>query len=117
MTTKKKIVLAIIFIVSLIASNLIGGFIGFNKGFEAGLFVEGLSVIPTISTLKNLREGKTKWPIKHLETKLDWQVYNVGTYKNSNDSIYNIHKYDSDINSTKLASTSMKHAIKSFSCR
>jgi len=30
-TKKKKIAITIIFIISLIASNLIGGFIGFNK--------------------------------------------------------------------------------------
>jgi hypothetical protein len=108
----KKIAIIIIFIVLLIASNLIGGFIAFDKGFEAGLYMEGLNVSPTVAMLERLREGKTEWPIKMLETKLDWQIYNAATFKNSNDSIYNFNKYGSQINSKTLGTAQMKQAKK-----
>ena len=108
----KKITIIIIFIVLLIASNLIGGFIAFDKGFEAGLYIEGLNVSPTVAMLKRLREGRTEWPIKMLETKLDWQIYNVGTLKNSNDSIYNIHKYISKSDVQNLGAPQMIQANK-----
>lgn len=112
MTTKKKIVLTLIFIVLLIASNLIGGIIGFNAGFEAGLYLDGLDIMTTISNLNNLRADKTDWPIKFLEMELDWKIYNAGTSKNSYNSIYNILKYDSELNATRHETEAMKQAIK-----
>lgn len=110
--TNKRIIIFIIVVLSIIVSNLIGGFIGFDKGYEARLFHEGMDVIQTVSMLERLQDGKTEYPIKMLETKLDWQIYNFGSYKSSIDSIYNFNKYNSDIDEKELAGKTMIHAIK-----
>ena len=109
---KKKIAVGLIFVVLLVASNLIGGFIGFGKGYEAKMFHEGMDVIPTITMLEKLRDGKTDFPIQMLETKLDWQIYNLDSTKESIDSIYNPNKYWDHRDHHDLANKMMKYAIK-----
>jgi hypothetical protein len=110
MTKKRKITLAVIFIVLLSASNLIGGFIGFDKGYEARIFHEGLEVIPMIAMLEKLREGKSEFPIKMLEVRLDWQIYNLENNRQSIESIYNSNKYWNRYNEAELATKMMGHA-------
>jgi hypothetical protein len=87
MNKKKIIVIAVIFVLLLIASNLLGGIMGFEKGFKAGLYLDGLNKCITTSMLQQLRKGKTELPIKYMEAKLDMQIYNIDTYKTDNESI------------------------------
>jgi hypothetical protein len=110
----KKILFAVIFIILLIASNLLGGFIGFEKGYETALYVESLSDIQmSIIMLKELHKDKTERSISVMESKLDQQIYFVGTYKDANDSIYNYHKYDgSAVDITEAEKGFMNRAIK-----
>ncbi|MGA2525950.1 MAG: hypothetical protein ABSF79_04960 [Smithellaceae bacterium] len=112
MNKKKIIVIAVIFVLLLIASNLLGGIIGFEKGFKAGLYLDGLNTYITTSMLQQLRKGKTELPIKYMEAKLDMQIYNIETYKTDNESIYNILKYPSVLDFEKQTIESMNIAIK-----
>ncbi len=104
MNKKKIIVVAVIFVLLLVASNLLGGIIGFEKGFKASLYLDGLDTYSTTAMLPQLRKGKTELPIKSLESKLDMQLYNIEKYKTDNESIYNILKYQSarDLKSKQL---------------
>jgi uncharacterized membrane protein YhiD involved in acid resistance len=112
MNKKKIIVVAVIFVLLLVASNLLGGIIGFEKGFKARLYLDGLDTYSTTAMLHQLRKGKTELPIKSLESKLDMQIYNIEKYKTDNESMYNILKYQSALDLEKQTIESMNVAIK-----
>lgn len=110
----KKILFAVIFIILLIASNLLGGFIGFEKGFESALYIESMGDMQlTIIMLKELHQNKTERTIRVMETNLDNQIFFIGTFKEANDSIYNFYKYNgSAIDLTEAEKGFMNRAIK-----
>lgn len=98
----KKIVFAFIIILLLIVSNLLGGYLGFQKGTEAALYIRDLGDIPmTVIMLKELHRGKTDRTIRVMESKLDQQIYTMDTCKSAYDSIYNIDRFDSSFNLTR----------------
>lgn len=109
MTTKnKKIINVVAVVVLIIVSNLIGGFIGFKKGYKARVYQEGLEAISTFVNLDYLRKGEIDPVVHLLEIKLDWQIYNIGSFEQAHESLYNLDKYSQDIDVKKLQASVME---------
>ena len=109
--TRKRFIVVIGFIFAIIVSNFIGGFIGFKKGYEARLYQEGLDAISNVMILNLLRDGKTDSATHMLEIKLDWQIFNVGSYEKAHGNLYNLDKYSPDIDIKKLENSVMKKVV------
>lgn len=112
MTTKnKKIIIVVVVLVAVVISNLIGGIIGFNKGYEARLYQEGLESISNIMNLNLIRKGKTESAIHSLEIKLDWQIYDIAAYEQAHYSLFNLERYSKDPDIKKLQTAIMEKVV------
>jgi len=107
--------LLIVFVILIFATIAFfaGGMIGFDKGFEAKSFYEGVDSIYTVLILRAIREGRDDQAISALETKLNGQIFNCGLFAKSRDSIFNFHRWiDSRQKLNKSVENLMREVVK-----
>jgi hypothetical protein len=90
---RRKLLVVFVILAFATISFFAGGIIGFDKGFEASCFFEGVDSFYTVLILRAVREGKDDQAISALETKLNGQIFNCGLFAESRDSIFNFHRW------------------------
>ena len=70
-----------------------GGIIGFDKGFEASRFFDGVDSYYTVLILRAVREGRDDEAISALETELNGQILQCGLFAESINSFFNFPRW------------------------
>jgi hypothetical protein len=108
-----NLIVVILIIIFSAAAFFAGGIIGFDKGFEAKSFYDGIDGYYTVTILRALREGKDDLAISKLELHLNTQIFQCGLFSESPDSIFNINRWtESYQKSTQSVKTLMQEVAK-----
>lgn len=88
--TRKKVILAGLWLFSVLLANYVGGVVGFIQGSTTELALSGSDALGTVTTLRLLRDGNVDQAILLLETQLDSEIARGVFGEHSYDSPYNV---------------------------
>jgi hypothetical protein len=71
---RKRVLVAAVWLVSLLAAHYVGGVIGFSQGYSTARGLSGHDAFISTTILRLLRQERTKDAIDFLEVKLDDQI-------------------------------------------
>lgn len=88
--TRKRILLFLLLLFLLAASNYAGGVMGFYQGYDTAMYFRDSDAFSTSLALGKLRMGDYKGASNLLETRLDLEIIQCGDTSESYKSPYNI---------------------------
>lgn len=88
--TRKRLFLAVLFIILMAAAHYSGGVLGFYQGYHASMVRRDSDAFATSRALINLRNQDYEGAVDLLETRLDSEIIQCDAAKESYRSPYNI---------------------------
>ncbi len=88
--SRANLIRAAVLACCILLSFLVGGVVGYGKGFQGCMFHQGTEAWATVMVLEGIRDGRSEATVSYLETKLNSQIVSCGVGEKGEQSIFNI---------------------------